>query len=128
MFKRNFLIILTIFVFMFSFNLFGAVADSINVDQYEELKAQGYTVIDVRTQEEFNEGHIKDAVLINFYDPSFKTKISELDKNGKYLVFCRSGNRSGKAVVIMNQMGIKDALNIAGGIIAWQKAGKPLVQ
>jgi len=124
MFNRNFLIILTAFVLMFNFKLFGEVADSIKVDQFDELKAQGYTVIDVRTQEEFSEGHIQDAILINFYDPDFKTKISGLDVNGKYLLFCRSG----KAVLIMNQMGFKDALNIAGGIIAWQKAGKPLVQ
>ena len=128
MFNRNFLIILTTFVLMFNFNLFGEVADSIKVDQFDELKAQGYTVIDVRTQEEFSEGHIQDAVLINFHDPDFKTKISGLDVNGKYLLFCRSGNRSGKAVLLMNQMGFKDVLNIAGGIIAWQKAGKPLVQ
>jgi rhodanese-related sulfurtransferase len=113
---------------MFNFKLFGEVADSIIVDQFDELKAQGYTVIDVRTHEEFSEGHIQDAVLINFHDPNFKTKISELDINGKYLLFCRSGNRSGKAVLLMNQMGFKNALNIAGGIIAWQKAGKPLVQ
>jgi rhodanese-related sulfurtransferase len=113
---------------MFNFKLFGEVADSIKVDQFDDLKAQGYTVIDVRTQEEFSEGHIQDAVLINFHDPNFKTKISELDVNGKYLLFCRSGNRSGKAVLLMNQMGFKDALNIAGGIIAWQKAGKPIVQ
>lgn len=128
MFNRNFLIILTTFVLMFNFKLFGEVADSIKVDQFDDLKAQGYTVIDVRTQEEFSEGHIQDAVLINFHDPNFKTKISELDVNGKYLLFCRSGNRSGKAVLLMNQMGFKDALNIAGGIIAWQKAGKPIVQ
>ena len=128
MFKRNFLLILTIFVFMFNFNLFGAVADSIKVDQVDELKAQGYIIIDVRTAEEFSEGHIQDAILINIYDPNFKTKIGELDKNGKYLMFCRSGNRSGKAVLQMTQMGFKDVLNIAGGIIAWQRAGKPLVK
>lgn len=128
MFKRNFLLILTIFVLMFNFNLFGAVADSIKVEQFDELKAQGYIVIDVRTAEEFSEGHIQDAILINFYDPNFKSKIGELDKNGKYLMFCRSGNRSGKAVLLMNQMGFKDVLNIAGGIITWQRAGKPLVQ
>lgn len=128
MFKRKFLLILTIFVFMFNFNLFSAVADSIKVEQFDELKAQGYIVIDVRTAEEFSEGHIQDAILINIYDPNFKTKIGELDKNGKYLMFCRSGNRSGKAVLQMTQMGFKDVLNIAGGIIAWQIAGKPLVQ
>ena len=128
MFKRNFLLILTIFVFMFNFNLFGAVADSIKVDQVEELIAQGYIVIDVRTAEEFSEGHIQDAILINIYDSNFKTKIGELDKNGKYLMFCRSGSRSGKAVLQMTQMGFKDVLNIAGGIIAWQRAGKPLVK
>jgi len=128
MFKRNFLLILTIFVIMFNFNLFGAVADSIKVDQVDELKAQGYIIIDVRTAEEFSEGHIQDAILINIYDPNFKTKIGELDKNGKYLMFCRSGNRSGKAVLQMTQMGFIDVLNIAGGIIAWQRAGKPLVK
>jgi rhodanese-related sulfurtransferase len=112
---------------MFNFNLFGAVADSIKVDQVDELKAQGYIIIDVRTAEEFSEGHIQDAILINIYDPNFKTKIGELDKNGKYLMFCRSGSRSGKAALQMTQMGFKDVLNISGGIIAWQRAGKPLV-
>jgi rhodanese-related sulfurtransferase len=113
---------------MFNLNLFGSVADSIKIDQFDEYISQGYIVIDVRTTEEFREGHIQGEVLINFYDPGFKTKISELDKNGKYLVFCRSGNRSGKAALHMNQIGIKNAINIAGGIIAWKKAGKPLVQ
>lgn len=113
---------------MFNLKLFGlAAADSVDVDKFDALRSEGYTIIDVRTQEEYSEGHIEGAVLINIFSPDFKDKISALDKNGKYLVYCRSGKRSNRAVLFMIEAGIKEALNLTGGIIAWKNAGKPVV-
>ena len=78
--------------------------------------------------EEFNEEHIEGAVLINIYSPDFNDRINSLDKNCKYLVYCRSGNRSNKAAIRMNEISIKTAYNLLGGIIALKKAGKKTVK
>ncbi len=119
---------LTLSFLMFNLGMFGfAQVDSVDVDKFEELKNQGYTIIDVRTAEEFGEGHIDAAVLINMHSSDFIDKINALDKSGRYLVYCRSGRRSAKAVQIMLEAGIKEALNLSGGIIAWKKAGKTVV-
>ncbi len=108
--------------------MFGfAQVDSVDVEKFDELRNQGYSIIDVRTDEEFGEGHIETAVLINLHSSDFIDKINALDKSGRYLVYCRSGRRSAKAVQIMLDAGIKEALNLSGGIIAWKKAGKTVV-
>ncbi|MDD5361841.1 MAG: rhodanese-like domain-containing protein [Ignavibacteria bacterium] len=113
---------------MFNLKLFGmAEADSVDVNKFDELRNSGYTVIDVRTQEEFDESHIEGAVLINLHAADFKDKINALDKAGKYLVYCRSGRRSSKAVLVMNELGINSTAHLIGGIIAWKSAGKPVV-
>lgn len=113
---------------MFNNTLFAAgKADSIDVDKFDELRKEGYTVIDVRTQEEYDDGHVEGAILINLYSSDFKDKIAALDKDGKYLVYCRSGVRSLKAASYMNDAGIKNVLHLSGGIIAWKRANKPLV-
>jgi len=110
------------------FHLFGPSAKAVDANQFYELMSKGYIVIDVRTQEEFGYGHIKSAKLIDINKLDFRVKISELDKKGKYLVYCRSGSRSNKAVLQMNKNGIEEALNLKGGIGAWHNAGKPLVR
>ncbi len=73
-------------------------------------------LIDVRTQEEFDSGHIENAVNIDFQDPSFISEIQKLDKDGQYFVYCRSGNRSAQAVSLMKKQGIKNISELEGGI------------
>ena len=85
-------------------------------------------VIDVRTPREYEQIRLQNTLLINFRDPDFKTKISKLDKNKIYIVHCRSGNRSGKACDIMQEMGFKEIYNVAGGILQWQEADLPVVR
>jgi rhodanese-related sulfurtransferase len=87
----------------------------------------GITVIDVRTQEEYDEGHIDGATVIDFYAPDFADQVAQLDPEGEYLVYCRSGNRSGQAVAIMQQAGIDNIYDMDGGIVAYSAAGLPLV-
>lgn len=84
------------------------------------------TLLDVRTKAEFAEGHIAGATVIDWNDPSFSSKVAELDKSKQYLVYCRSGNRSAQAVAAMREMGFTDITELSGGIIAWEKAGLPL--
>lgn len=85
-------------------------------------------VIDVRTPEEYAAGHIPDAMLIDVSDPEFMTKVAALDKTKKYALYCRSGNRSEHAMDVMHRNGFSYVYHLGGGVGAWQRAGKPLVE
>jgi rhodanese-related sulfurtransferase len=84
-------------------------------------------VLDVRTPEEYAEGHLDGAVLVDFYEPDFADQLSKLDLGVPYLVYCRSGNRSGQTLTMMQQLGFASAVDIDGGIVAWQASGLPVV-
>lgn len=84
-------------------------------------------VLDVRTAEEFADGHIEGAVMLDFYDPDFAAQIADLDPDVPYLLYCRSGNRSGQTAEIMKQLGFTDVADVDGGILAWTGAGQPTV-
>ncbi len=78
-------------------------------------------VLDVRTEEEFNEGFIPEAINIDIYKgQGFIYAIEELDKSKNYYVYCRSGGRSGQACSIMNQLGFDNSFNLLGGIMNWE--------
>jgi rhodanese-related sulfurtransferase len=85
------------------------------------------TVIDVRTPEEFAEGHIEGAQLIDFNAEGFADKIDKLDRAKAYFVYCRSGNRSGQATALMKEMGFARVYDLDGGVVAWSADGAPLV-
>lgn len=85
-------------------------------------------VIDVRTPEEFAEGHIEGATLIDINSPTFGDAIDALDRDANYLVYCRSDNRSGQAVAIMQQVGFERLWDMDGGVVAWSAEGRPLVR
>jgi rhodanese-related sulfurtransferase len=88
----------------------------------------GFIILDVRTPEEFTDGHIDGAVLCNFQAPDFEKKVGELDRGKAYLVYCRSGNRSRGAVEVMVRLGFQRIYHMNEGIIAWQAKGYPLVK
>lgn len=78
-------------------------------------------VIDVRTDDEVAEGIIANAIHIDIYKgQEFVNEIEELDKDKNYYVYCRSGNRSGQACNIMDQLGFENAYNLEGGILEWE--------
>lgn len=68
-------------------------------------------IIDVRTPGEFASGHLDGAINIDVQSPDFAEQIMQLDKDGDYLVYCRSGNRSGQAISQMSQMGFSELTN-----------------
>jgi|TARA_B110000503_G_scaffold38205_1_gene62703 rhodanese-related sulfurtransferase len=78
-------------------------------------------LLDVRTDAEFIEGHLKGATQLNFYEASFEASLDAMDKNIPVFVYCRSGGRSGKTAKKMKEKGFKSVYNLEGGIIAWQR-------
>lgn len=84
-------------------------------------------ILDVRTPEEFAEGHLDGAVLIDFHEADFADRLGELDPEVPYLLYCRSGNRSGQTTAIMSELGFTDVADVDGGIVAWSAAGLQLV-
>jgi len=82
--------------------------------------------VDVRTKEEYQTGHIKDALNIDVKDPNFKTNINKLDKNKPVLVYCRSGKRSGDAAEILRGMGFTKIVSLEGGMLSWEEADLPI--
>ena len=85
----------------------------------EKLKDTSVVILDVRTPDEYNAGHIPNATLVNFYDADFKTKVQALDKDKTYLVYCAAGGRSSKASTLMTDNGIKAVYNLQGGFNKW---------
>jgi len=92
----------------------------------QKLKEQPGVVLDVRTPEEYTEGHLPNAQLLNFYDEQFRQKLEQLDKNQTYYVYCRSGGRSSRAVALMRELGFKKVYNLKGGIMDWQASQLPI--
>ena len=82
-----------------------------------------YVLVDIRTPEEYQAGHIKGAINLDYYAPDFKEKVSQLDRNKKYLYYCRSGHRSGQAQVLAKTFSFPEVYELQGGINAWKEAG-----
>ena len=76
-------------------------------------------LLDVRTPPEVLSGAIVDARMIDFMAPDFTQKVAQLDKTKPYLVYCRSGNRSGQACHIMSELGFAELYNLSGGLMNW---------
>ena len=77
-------------------------------------------LLDVRTFEEYNQGHIPNAQLIDIQNPlNFMQELELLNPSKTYLVYCRSGSRSSQACLLMKNMGIENCFNLVGGINEW---------
>ncbi len=78
-------------------------------------------VLDVRTEDEYNEGIIRDAINLDIYKgQGFIYAVDELDKSKNYYVYCKAGGRSEQACKIMNQLGFENTYNLVGGMTQWQ--------
>ena len=98
----------------------------LSVSEFEAMLASDQTVqlLDVRTPEEFSEGHIGGAINIDWKADGFAEKAAEtLSKDRPVMVYCRSGRRSAEASAVLDGLGLK-AYNLKGGILAWTDAGK----
>ena len=94
-------------------------------DFHELVQNKAVLVLDVRTPEEVSKGKItSNALEANFYDDNFVNDVTnKISKDQTVYVYCRSGKRSGKAVVKLRNLGYLNTYNIDGGIKAWKAKG-----
>jgi len=94
------------------------------------IREKNPQIIDIRTPQEYQAGHIKNAVLINFYDPDFAQNVEKagLDKNKPIYIYCRSGSRTGHSIKIFQQLGFKHVVNLGYGLNEWRRLMLPLVK
>lgn len=84
------------------------------------LQIEDAQLIDVRTPEEFSKEHIKNAQNIDYNSPSFDDDISKVDKTKPVIVYCKSGNRSGKCAKKLKEAGFTKVYDLEGGISKWK--------
>jgi rhodanese-related sulfurtransferase len=103
--------------------------ENMDVQQFSELIADtNVFILDVRKAEEFAEGHIKGAILIDQFKSDFMEQAkAKLPKDRTIAVYCRSGRRSANACDKLEAAGYKP-INLKGGIMAWMKEGKPVTK
>lgn len=94
----------------------------------ENAGNRDFVVLDVRTPGEFARGHLEDAVLVDFRSPGFRETMKAQDRTKTYLVYCRTGNRSGQALKIMKELGFRNTYHLEGGIKRWVEDGLPAVR
>ena len=102
---------------------------NVNVDDFQALIADAQVqLLDVRTPDEYAEGHIAGASLVDVNDSTFvQQAMAMLDKQRPVAVYCRSGRRSARAASLLTEQGYT-VTNLNGGVMAWLDAGKTLVK
>ncbi len=127
--------IVPIFIALFSgvlllWSLFGNRLRGVNeVDTAAALQLINHKnalVLDVREQSEYDAGHVLNSRLIPLGKLKQRTGELEKHKDKPIVVVCRSGSRSATACVLLGKQGFSQTYNLAGGVLAWQKAKLPL--
>lgn len=116
----------------------GACAEAVAAASVEELSPEeayrwlrengsrdDVVLLDVRTPAEYQGEHIEGSVQIDFQSATFRQELEKMDRGKRYLVYCRTGNRSGKAVSLMQELRFREIRHLSGGIVKWKEAGLP---
>ncbi len=95
---------------------------NVTVDEAKALikNEKDLVIVDVRRPQEFSAGHLENAIVIDFYAPSFKQDLAKLSKEKPILLYCRTGRRSGIALQYLTEMGYTKVYNMLGGITQWK--------
>ena len=113
---------------VYSCQIFESTEISVISDaQFTEIQDTDYILVDVRTAEEYESGHIQDAVNFDFYSESFQNDILSLDNSESIVLYCRTQNRSTKTANYLKENGYKEITVLEGGITSWVKNGNDLV-
>ena len=114
-------------IFVFSCELINTTEISmISESDFVEIQDSDYILIDVRTKDEFDLGHIDSAINLDFYSDTFQNDILSIDKNLPIVLYCRTNNRSTKTANILKENGFKEISVLEGGITDWVKNGNDI--
>ena len=101
----------------------------VKAEEAAKIIADGkVAVVDVRTPDEFKDGHIKGAKNIDIMSSDFEAQLGKLDKTQPTLVHCQAGGRSTRALPIFEKLGFTHLIHLDDGFGGWQSAGKPVVK
>jgi thioredoxin 1 len=105
------------------------VQKTIPADQFRQkmLMAKSALLLDVRSPEEYNSGHLEGAINIDYHAPDFREQVKKLDHDRPVLVYCLAGSRSASAAEILIAENFSEIYNLQGGTMKWKQAGYPLV-
>jgi len=117
----SYIIFVCSFLLVFTLSCEQQDIQNTTVQEVKQLITTGhdYAIIDVRTPKEFSEGSIPGSKNIDVKNENFLLDIEKLNKNAKYIVYCRSGKRSSKAYGMMTKAGFVNLLNMEGGYLAY---------
>jgi rhodanese-related sulfurtransferase len=102
---------------------------SISVSEFKQKMKQDYVLIDIRTLTEIQEAKIEWIDLIlDCYSPNFMNELDKLDRNKKYLIYCRSGSRTWMSLKIMSQLWFKEVYDLEWWLISWVNTWEELVK
>jgi rhodanese-related sulfurtransferase len=119
-------------IFTFALVLFSACAQTskqkleVKTFQKELAATPGAVILDVRSEGEFQGGHLAKALNMNYNAPNFADNVSKLDKNKTYFVYCAAGVRSARAADLMRADGFKNVFEMKGGLNDWQANNLPV--
>ena len=116
LFYNNMKLLFLIFIFQSNYDISPK-----DLNQIFNKKLSENIILDVRTKEECFESKIPGSLNIDYYSENFKNNLDSLNKDLNYYIYCRSGNRSGKTVMILREKGFNNVFNLEGGILAWKK-------
>ena len=110
----------------------GAIEGYPNLSPPEARETMGkrsgdprFVVLDVRTPKEFQAERLEGAVMVDYLSPAFRDEMAKLDREKTYLVYCRTGTRTGGALKVRRELGFRTVLHLADGITKWKEAGFP---
>lgn len=104
---------------IFLFNLSCAQMSSKPITEVSQNEINSVILVDVRTPEEFAEGHLENARNINWYDADFANQFEGMDKGETLYVYCKKGGRSARAQQLLDSLGFANVVNLEGGYDAW---------
>lgn len=93
----------------------------------ESIETTPGVILDVRPKKMFAEGHIKDAISLDYGDDSFKDELAKLDKEKTVYVYCNAGHRSSKTATMLDEMGFKKVVELKEGLNDWKAKKLPIV-
>ena len=98
----------------------------ISVEEFNGFSENEFELLDVRTLEEFQSGHISRANNIDFFSENFIDKIKEFDTSLNLILYCRTDNRSSKSAKILLNNDYENIFVLKGGIEEWISQGNPV--
>ena len=126
---KNILTIIILFLQCCSGTTQETILERVDNTRFEKLLQNKNTqLIDVRTLDEYKQGHIESSQLIDFSKNTFSDEMSAFDKEKPILIYCAGGGRSGRASNILKDLGFREIYDLKAGINGWIGDSKKIVR